>query len=353
MVTASGSVSFHRLGDDIVARDWDELADELKAPPFARHEWFRAWGRSYEIPVEVATWGSGSLEAVVPVVRRGGSLIAPVNEETPGYEVVASSARSREGLLRGLIGGGSALLRKLGADDAAAVGAAVGERRIETEIMQRSPFIEIDGNWDRYEASLRPKFRKELRRQARRLGEIGDVASVRHEGVSSIATLLDEAFRIESLQWKGREGTAVASRPATRSFYEAIARWAGENGWLRLWFMHIDGAPAAFALDVVTAKIYYGLKVGYDPAYARFSPGMLLQDDTVRYAFDHGLRRFEFLGADEPYKLNWTSARHDRFAVRVFPGGVRGAVTRIASRSARTVLKRVRERRPRRGSASS
>jgi CelD/BcsL family acetyltransferase involved in cellulose biosynthesis len=139
-------------------------------------------------------------------------------------------------------------------------------------------------------------------------------------------------------------GTAITSRPDTKSFYESLAAWAADNGWLRLWLLRLDGRAIAFALDLAAENVYYGLKVGYDPEFARFSPGMILQHETVRYAFDHELERFEFLGADEPYKLNWTKTCRDRLAVRVYPRGLRGTSAWFGRAVARPAVRKLRAR---------
>jgi CelD/BcsL family acetyltransferase involved in cellulose biosynthesis len=80
----------------------------------------------------------------------------------------------------------------------------------------------------------------------------------------------------------------------------------------------------AFRLDLVCDDVYYHLKGGYDPQWARFSPGLILQHETVRHALEAGLSRYEFLGADEPYKMNWTKTVNERSALRCFAPTIRG-----------------------------
>lgn len=342
MVPARDAITFHPLDDVVLARAWDELADELSAPPFARHRWFEIWSRAYDVPVQVATYGSAALEGLVPIVPRGRSYVAPVNEETPGFQFLATSPEARLGLMSGVLAQGPVHFRRIGESDLSALEIAAGRRSMERAVMQRSPFIEIASDWDTYAASLRQKFRKDLKRRERRLEEAGAV-EIGWEELPNDP--LGEVSRIESLQWKADRGTAMGSRPQTKAFYEDIARWASDSGWLRLWFLKLDGKAIAFALDAVVADVYYGLKVGYDPSFAKTSPGMLLQDDTVRYAFEQGLDRFEFLGDDEAYKLNWTDRCHELFAVRVYRPGPLGTITRAGGRMGRKLKRSIAARR--------
>jgi CelD/BcsL family acetyltransferase involved in cellulose biosynthesis len=47
----------------------------------------------------------------------------------------------------------------------------------------------------------------------------------------------------------------------------------------------------------------YVHRLAFDPALARFSPGLVNTLDAIEAAADEGLERVEFLGGDERYKL--------------------------------------------------
>jgi CelD/BcsL family acetyltransferase involved in cellulose biosynthesis len=64
-----------------------------------------------------------------------------------------------------------------------------------------------------------------------------------------------------------------------------VAEWAAGQGWLRLWFLRLDGTPIAFAYGLEHDGVYFSLKVGFDPGYARFGPGIVLMQDRIRHAF--------------------------------------------------------------------
>jgi hypothetical protein len=66
------------------------------------------------------------------------------------------------------------------------------------------------------------------------------------------------------------------------------------------------------------------LKVGFDPAFARFSPGRVLLGEAIARAFDGGLRRVELGGGTEPYKLAWTRTVCERVAIQAYAPGPLG-----------------------------
>jgi CelD/BcsL family acetyltransferase involved in cellulose biosynthesis len=169
---------------------------------------------------------------------------------------------------------------------------------------------------------------------------------------------LEEGYRLEASGWKGRSGTAIVSRPETRRFYTEIARWAAEHGWLRLAYLRVGSKPIAFQFDLEAGGVIYHLKPGYDESYGRFRPGKILVEHVLRSAFERGLRRYEFLGAADPHKLEWAPAVHERLVFQAFaptvggraelaafrfgrPAAARGLA---AARRARPLLSRLRSR---------
>ncbi len=349
-----GSPRWYGLDDKGVRAEWDHLASLVSAGPFMRPEWFEAWTRSFPAgPVEVAVLGHEQMEAVAPMVRNGVSLRAPVNEHTPGYSPVARDESAAARLASALMKEAS-VAELLKTDDVTArIWRAEADRlhhRSIVESVQRSPFLAIEGDWATYEKSLSSSFRQGLRRKKRRLEDEEPIAIEVHDGEEDLDALLGEGFAVESSQWKAERGTAIASDPRTEAFYSAIARWGAARGWLRLVFLRRAGAAIAFRLDLVCDGAYFHVKGGYDTEWARYSPGLILQHETVRHAFEAGLARYEFLGADEAYKLNWTKTVRERVALRCFAPTLRGrlrwarrAWALPVARRARKVIKREKQ----------
>ena len=167
-----------------------------------------------------------------------------------------------------------------------------------------------------------------------------------HDGRERLEALLDEGLCVEASGWKGAGGSAIDSAAATRRFYGAVAAWAAARGSLRLGFLRLDGRAVGFHLDLEDDGVLYHLKGGYDESYARFSPGKLLHARVIEWACGRGLRRYEFLGADEPYKRQWTSDARvlvEAAAYRTSPLGLVGwSASRFGRPAARRVLARVR-----------
>jgi len=220
---------------------------------------------------------------------------------------------------------------------------ARGHRVIQRPL-ERGPYICINGSWETYEGALSSRLRAELRRRRRRLGEHGEVSLEITDGRQRLASYLEEGFAVEAAGWKGRQGTAIASQPRTRQFYEGVARWAAGRGWLVLAFLRLDGRPLAFDLCLERSGVHYLLKTGYDPAFQEYAPGKLLRREMVARAFNGGLTTYEFLGTDQPWKLEWTTTRRSRVLVQAFRPSARGSLEWGAMALGRPLLKRVANR---------
>lgn len=132
-----------------------------------------------------------------------------------------------------------------------------------------------------FDQSMSGKKRKELRRRARRLGEEGTIHFSRETDERSIAQWSGQFLALEKKGWKGDEGSALASAAETERFFrEAMENAAGLGRLERLTLM-LDGAPIAMLANLVAAPGVFSFKTAYDEAYARFSPGVLLQRENL------------------------------------------------------------------------
>jgi CelD/BcsL family acetyltransferase involved in cellulose biosynthesis len=320
-----------------LAAEWEALAKWAGAPPFARPGWFSAWWHAFasgELMVVTLT-RAGRLVGVLPLRRRAGVLASPTNAHTPAFDLLATDPSAVSELIAWTH---EQRPRRVQLDYVDAVDPAVSElyraasrsgHRVVRTVVQRSPYAVLAPGED-VDRRLGSKAARNLRRNRRRLEELGRVEIQVEAAPGPLERLLEEGFRVEGSGWKAERGTAIASSPATRRFYTDIALWARTAGLLRLAFLRLDGNAIAFAFALQDGTAFYLLKGGYDPAYRRFAPGKLLFRSLMEQAVASGAQRFEFLGAAEPWKLEWTQECHERILVRSYAPTVLGVADRAA-----------------------
>ena len=89
-----------------------------------------------------------------------------------------------------------------------------------------------------------------------------------------------------------------------------IRRWfeeCGPDGPVRLMFLTVGARRIAAGILVVDGDRLMFYNAGSDPEARELSPGVLLAGESVRFASEHGMRAFDFLRGNEPYKYEWGS----------------------------------------------
>ncbi len=141
--------------------------------------------------------------------------------------------------------------------------------------------------WD---ASLSGKKRKELRRQANRLADEGAVAFHRSTEAEDIAAWCQDFLRLERAGWKGAAGSALACSPATAALFCESLAGAAERGRLERLTLTLDGKPIAMLASFLAPPGAFSFKTAFDEAYARFSPGVLLQQANLAILSNPAIR---------------------------------------------------------------
>ena len=132
--------------------------------------------------------------------------------------------------------------------------------------------------WD---TAVRAKKRKEHRRQANRLAEQGAMRFRRWGAGEAIEPWIDSFLDLEARGWKGRAGSALASHGDTEAWFRAIIAGAAEAGRLDMRALDLDERPLAMLINFRAPPGGFSFKTAFDEEYARFSPGVLLQQENL------------------------------------------------------------------------
>ncbi len=331
------------------AAEWDELVDRSAEPcPWVRPGWVEAWWRAFgRGRLDVVTRRpAGRLAAVAPFAVRRGAMVAPANYHTPAFELVGEDDDAVRSIAADVLARQPRRIEARFVTQGEVTARAMQEAargvdyRLLERPLERSPYVETSGGWDAFLTGLGGKRRRELRRRRGRLDEQGRVEVVIEDGRHRLDELLAEGLRVEGAAWKQDRGTAIASDAATTAFYTDVARWAAGRGALRLAFLRLDGRDLAFDFAMEEGGRHYLLKTGYDPTYRALAPGLLLRREMIERAFRQGLRSYEFLGTDEPWKLDWTTSLRERIELQAFAPSAPGRADWAAHRYVRPLVAR-------------
>jgi CelD/BcsL family acetyltransferase involved in cellulose biosynthesis len=325
--------------------EWNDASDRAAVPhPFLRHEWLRTWwecfGARRRLHIIVVRAG-GRIAAIAPLmtetVRSYGMWIRKVdlihNDHTPraGFIVAAAPEESYRAIWDALMATRdewdvlqlSRVVR--GSDIDNTIARFASESQCPTGVWHGdvSPYLTLTGTWDAYYQSLPGKFRQNLRNRLSRLTKLGEPRLEVLDQAAEIEAARDDAVRLEASGWKRESGTAISSDSAVERFYRSLAPRATAQGWLRLMFLTVGGQRIATSYGACYRDRLFLFKTGYDPAYATCSPFKLLTYLAIQDAYAKGLAEVDFLGDEEPWKLEWTNTSRSHDWLHVFSGTVR------------------------------
>lgn len=164
------------------------------------------------------------------------------------------------------------------------------------------PFTELRG-------ALSKSFRHKLNTAANRLAKLSDV---RFAAVTTATGDLEaelEAFLdVEASGWKGDGGTGTAircSRQKTAFFRDLAVNLRGDADYAEVSALYAEGRCLASSFCTRTGDTYSCLKIGYDEAFGRVSPGQILVENMVRRCCeDPGIKRLDMV-SDATWVRGW------------------------------------------------
>ncbi|MEP1420600.1 MAG: GNAT family N-acetyltransferase [Erythrobacter sp.] len=130
--------------------------------------------------------------------------------------------------------------------------------------------------------------RKSIRRAQKRLHNAGEISIERLSERDQLDDWADQFLEMEDTGWKHEAGSSILSCPNETALYRATIRDSFESGNLTLTRLHMNGKPIAFTLDVLAPPIGYCLKSAILPEYRKFSAGVLMEFETLKYYLGQG-----------------------------------------------------------------
>ena len=301
--------------------EWEEL---LSVSPvkslYLTPQWQQVWWDNFGDGRKMAGFyvrDAGSLMAVASLSRQGGEVTFTGSPDTfdyndflvrPGYETAffdkllrsLETDRVKTMTLYSLMENSPTLTH---------LPEQARQQGFRVEIIEEdvAPGLELPSSWDDYLARLSKKDRHELRRKLRRLELVESWRWYCIDDENGVASRLDEFLRLMRISDRDKDEYMTVER---ERFFRAMARLTTSLGLLKLFFLEIDGQPVATTLcfDYGTSRMLYNS--GYNPDYAYYSVGLLLNVLCLRNAIEQGKGYFDFLRGSEPYKYHLGGKDH-------------------------------------------
>lgn len=288
---------------------WRGIAD---ATPFQSPAWLLCWARHYapDRTGAIAAWRGDRLLALLPYFSWDGAVwLAGTGPGDYGDALIApGAAHVAPALLQALAGVAGQRhceridLRQLRPDSALLAAATPAGWRSATSNDEPCTSVQLHGR-DGLDA-ISPRWLRNIMLAQRKLEKAGTctLAPVPAAQAKAGARLL---LWLHEKRWRARGETGLfAGDGLLRSFVRAVIPDLQRSGLLRLQRLMCDRWPLAetFAMHAPGGTYFY--LTGFDPAWSRFSPGLLTIAASMRAAAAEGDRAAHFLRGDERYKYH-------------------------------------------------
>ena len=357
------SEEFFQLRDE-----WNGLLESSASRcVFLTHEWLSTWWKhlSAERKLSIVTvCDSGKLIGILPLVIRTpqyrrmmprlAEFIASGVIGSDYLDAIVESGREREVLgafsgelcrwglmlqLSQLRGEGSivaGLPQILAQDGWLAFGARINV----------CPFIDLSNHsWDTYLGTLSSSQRYNYNRRLRTLQKTFDLRLDDVRLARDAESALNVVITLHRKRWGSIGNSEAFQTAAVTAFHREFVQLAGAQGWLRLLILSLNDVPVAALYGLRYGSTFYFYQSGFDPAYSRYSVGLVMMGLAIKTAIQDGASEYDLLHGDEEYKFHWAHNQRELSRLELHPPDTCARVyrhaidlNRAARRMARSVL---------------
>jgi len=345
-----------------IADRWDDLVWGTGQPPALSYAWVASnleWGQLRDRDWACfAAFDRDQLVGVLPVMfekqviaGRPRSLVtAPRDPHTPVAGLVTEPGRESEVA--------AAIVMAIRAEVPDGFGmefiqvpsscgfAAITRPRLGDSILLKTnggsaSYLPTCGRIDDVYGSLSRNVRRRLKKDRKKLGELPDVVFEFLIGKAATPDLLERFATVEAAGWKGRSASAIISSDRLMGFYRALVERLYHRGALEWHFLSSGGRTIAGHLVIRSGQTLTLKKIGYDEAFSRCSPGVMLLEEAIKRAFAREDVYGIDLVTDRAWHDNWPVEKRPYFDVWLYPRRPLPILLGVLPKKARWMLRRV------------
>jgi CelD/BcsL family acetyltransferase involved in cellulose biosynthesis len=156
--------------------------------------------------------------------------------------------------------------------------------------------------------------RANLRNAASRMQRSGG-GHVESATSETLPEYLEDLFRLHTTRWAQSGQPGVLGDRNTRAFHERCAPALLSKGILKIHRLKLGAETIAVLYSLWERGTVFCYMQGFDPAYAKLSPGTQLMFAVMEEAQRQGIRKFDFLRGQEAYKEHWRARAQATFCI--------------------------------------
>jgi len=187
--------------------------------------------------------------------------------------------------------------------------------KLEASYMHQ--FIALPKSLDDYFKQMSKNSRKSVQYSQRKIRKDYNIELFRCDCESSIQRFLDDAISIskKTYQWN-LLNLGLRDRSSLKG---TLHKWKSDNA-LRSYILYCDGKPVSFMLGYIYNTCYYYIDVGYDPDWAKYSVGSVLQIEVLEdlYNTTPPPKKFDFSTGYGEHKARFGNREQEEINMLIF-----------------------------------
>ena len=198
-----------------------------------------------------------------------------------------------------------------------------------TKVLEANGFVshtaELEGcwvadlpdNWAQLNAGFSKSMRRKTKKAVQRLAD--DACEIRSSLQDDFDSLWTTFVDLHQKRRAMLDEAGCFADPAFEAFLRKSSQELIEEGRAELVVIEFEGQPLASMLLMNDESTNYMYQSGADETRMKLEPGYQIAVTAIQKSIDYGLKHFDFMRGDEPYKARWSTTRVAMHSTRFIP----------------------------------
>lgn len=214
--------------------------------------------------------------------------------------------------------------------------AAAAQMKCTVERSQRIVYIDLPRDWKMFLSSLSGRRRAQMRAKRARFTKEHGARFFVWQDAAQLDRAAERLAHLHRKRWAGASESFAS--PQYVDLHRAAMRECLERDRLRLYCLEIAGEIAAMLYCYRFRNRIFLVQAGFDPAYAKWSPGSVLLGHAIEHAIGEGNEAFDFLRGNHDYKEELATGSRETVCLTAY----RPTIGAAAYRARRVYLARTK-----------
>jgi len=137
-----------------------------------------------------------------------------------------------------------------------------------------------------------------------------------YDSRETVDDALGTFFTLHQKRWRSKSELGAFADKTFCDFHYDVARSCAEKGWLSLCFLTLDDEPVSAVYAFKYGEKMFNYLSGFDPQYSEYRVGHLAFLHFIEHSMNKGIKEFDLMRGDEPYKRLWNPVMRKNLGLR-------------------------------------